>query len=335
MIKSFGITKNGQEAHLFTLENENTIVTLCEHGARMVSFIDKKTGTDILQGFDDVSGFEKMKSMGASVGRVCNRITKGTFTLNGKEYHTEINEYDNTRHSGSATFANKMFAYDVQGNKVTFSLESPDGEGGFPGNLHVDIIYELKDDGLYYTFSGTSDKDTPLSVTNHAYFNLNGPADNSVLDHELLVCAESFMGIDPHELITGEVIKTEGTPFDFREFKRIGKDIDVENEQLKNGIGYDHHFVIDGEGMRKHCELRSDVLDLEVWSDLPGVQVYTSNTNTGEFPGKQGGTFPARSSICLETQYVPDALNHPEVEQPVLKAGGTLKHTTIYKLHNR
>ena len=334
MIREFGINKHGEQAHLLTLENDKYYVELTDCGAALVSYVLKETGTDICQGFPCAEGHDKGGSHGASVGRVCNRIRDKKFTLNGREYVIESGKPGrHLLHCGIYSLAHRMYSYEEQPGKVIFHITVKDGEGGFPGEADIAVTYALSEEGLTWSYTGTAKSDTLISMTNHAYFNLDGYMSESVLDHKLQVFADEFLEVDDEQMMTGTVLNVRGTPFDFREPKQIGEDLGSNDVQLKNGLGYDHHFIIPGTGMRKHAELTNGILKLTVFSDHPGVQVYSGNQLTGNYNfGKGGARFPYRSAVCLETQYVPNAINCEDFEKPIVRAGETVTHTTLFAL---
>lgn len=335
-MKAFGRLKDGREAHLYTLKNRNFIVTMTDYGATVVSWIDRKSGIDILQGYDSVEGYvEQTPYMGATVGRVANRIGKGKFFLNGREYTLEANDRGNSLHSGSAGFSQKLFDVQQKDETLVFTLHSPDGEGGFPGNLDVSASYTLLQDGLDFLWQGTSDQDTLLAMTNHMFFNLRGPTSDTAMDLELKVNADEYAPIDQNGLTLDVRRGVAGSPFDFRDYHPLGERVDARDAQIRFGKGYDHCFLLRGRGYREAASLRSDKLVLTVFTDLEGMQLYSGNFLRGDSRGKEGGTFPKRSAVCLETQYVPNAINGKSFEKPVLKKGETVSRRTFYRLEGR
>ena len=329
----FGKTPRGKLTHLYSLENDYYRITMSDYGATLVSMIDKKTGIDIVLGYNSVDGYLKTcPYMGATVGRVCNRIGKGSFKLNDKTYHLMTNDRGNTLHGGLVGFASKIWVPEIKETALIFTLESPDGDEGFPGKVEVKAKYELINDKLIFTWSGISDQDTLLSLTNHAYFNLAGPRSLSVLDQELKINSEQIVDVDENGLAEETTSEVKDTPFDFRKYKKIGKDLNKENPQLKNGQGYDHHFIISGTGLREAARLKGNGLELIVSTDLPGLQLYSANFLEGNSLGKEGGIFPKHSAVCLETQYVPNAINYEKYDKPILLKGKEMIHQTIYQV---
>ena len=331
-MKDFGTTPDGRKAHLYRLENDHYLIEVTDYGASLVTFLDKQTGIDIVQGYEAVKGYTDLcPYMGATVGRVCNRIKDAHFLLDGIPYKLEENDRGNCLHGGSTSTAFKVWEGKEQADRLSFRCFSPDGEGGFPGNVTMCAEYIPEEDGLRIELSADSDKDTYIAMTNHAFFNLDGPMSRTVLDHELMIESDTVCAID-HSGQTGEeTFDAEDTPFDFRMFKPIGLEIDAENEQLEYGGGYDHCYVIRGEGFRHCAAVKTDRIRLDVWSDLPGLQIYSGNFLTGEGTGKNGGTFPKRSAVCLEAQYIPNAVNSETYEKPLVKAGEKQRHVICYR----
>lgn len=322
---------NGIDYYLYTIFKGDFEISVSEYGATLCTF--KYRGKDIIQGFENVVGYvDDVKYMNATIGRVCNRIATGTFILNGKNYHVPINNGPNCLHGGISGFDVKKWNIEENGDELVCSYYSKDGEEGFPGNLQVKVIYRLSDDGLEYRYEGYSDKDTLLNICNHAFFNLDGPESNSILNHRLLINSDKIGMVDEDGCTHNEVMDVTNTPFDFRVLKPIGQDINNEHIQIKNGNGYDHHYIIQGDGLRLFCTYDNGLMQLEVYSDLPGMHLYSANYLDGKAHGKNGGTYPKRSAICFETQFYPNAINCSDHLKPILKAQETMKHTTLFKV---
>lgn len=334
MKSTFGKLKDGREVTLYTIENDHIIMKVMNYGATLVSFIQKDTGVDIVEGFDDIEGYlDQTTYIGASIGRTANRIEKGKFTLNGKEYTVPINNGGNCNHGGIEGFDKKIWSAVEEGDKVTFRYTSIDGEEGYPGNLFVKVVYRLLDDGISISTEARSDQDTLFAYTNHSYFNLEESED--AMNHEVMVHSNTYGLSDENGLTLNELVSVEGTPFDFQTFKQIGKDINVENEQLKYGNGYDHHYVIDGEGLREMAVVRNDKLELHAYSDYPGMHLYSANWLENK-TGKKGHKYPPRSAICLEAEYMPNAINYPNIEpKPIVHVEDTQKHEIQFRLKVR
>ena len=333
-MKEFFGTYKESEIYLFTLENEGFVAKVTNYGATLVSLIEKETGIDVVQGYDTLEEYMQQDFYtGASVGRTANRIGKGTFSLNGKTYHLPINNNGNCNHGGIEGFNRKAFAYKEEDNSVIFSYLSVDGEEGYPGNLKVNITYTLCEDGLLITAEGTSDQDTLFAYTNHAYFNLD--ASDNALNHEVKIYADQYGLSDANGMTQDRLENVEGTPFDFRQFKTPAQDIEAENEQLTFGNGYDHFFLIKGEGMRDMAVCLGQKLQLTVSSDLPGMHLYSSNYLDG-IQGKKGVSYPKRSALCFEAEYMPNAINYTDIkEKPIVKANETLTCHIKYALKRR
>lgn len=334
MKSEFGKLKDGRQVYLYTLENDHTIMKVMDYGATLVSFINKDTGIDVVEGFESVEGYlDQTSYIGASIGRTANRIEKGKFTLNGKEYTLPINNNGNCNHGGLEGFDKKIWAAYEESDKVTFRYTSKDGEEGYPGNLYVKVTYQLLEDGISIQSEGTSDQDTLFAYTNHSYFNLEESED--AMNHEVKINADTYGLSDANGLTLDDLQPVEGTPFDFREFKQLSKDINEDNEQLKFGKGYDHHFAIKGEGMREMARCKAGKLEMLCESDFPGMHLYSANWLENK-TGKKGHHYPERSAVCFEAEYMPNAINYDDVkEKPIVKANTTLKHEIRYTLKVR
>ena len=329
-MKDFGSVSDNNY-YLYKLENDKFILEVTDYGATLVSFILKDKNVDVVFGFDDVRGYaEDVPYMGASIGRVCNRIGKGKFILNNNEYILNINNGPNSLHGGNVGFDKKLWDIKKEDNKLICTYFSKDNEEGYPGNLNVKVTYELLNDGFSYVYEGKSDKDTIFSMTNHAFFNFNGPNSNTVLDHKVKCYVDKVAKVDKDGLTLEETFDVSNTPFDFRDFKEIGKDIDEDFEQLINGSGYDHHFIVEGNSFRKMATCKANGIVMDVYSDLPGFHMYTGNFLDGNAKGKNKGTFPRRSAVCFETQYYPNAINYSLEKKPILRKNEVKKHRTEF-----
>ena len=329
----FGKKLSGEDIYLYTLENEKFKVQVSDYGATLVALIDKESGKDIVQGYPTAEQYQAEDTfLGASVGRTANRIGKGKFTLNGKEYTLFINNNGNCNHGGKEGFDKKMYAVSSTEDSITFSRVSPDGEEGYPGNLDYAITYRLSNQGLHIETTATTDQDTLFAYTNHAYFNLS--ESDSILDHTLVIPTDYYALLDETCLTQPEFQAVENTAFDFRQAKKIGKDINLDDIQLTYGKGYDHHFPIPNEGLRTMAILSDGKLELEMASDYPGFHLYTANWLNGA-SGKYGHHYPERSSVCLEAEYLPNGINYPSIEpKPIIHAGQTQKHRIDFLLRH-
>ena len=339
--ESFGIISTGAESFLYTLENKNgMIIKLTDYGAAIVSvLVPDKTGAlcDVVLGYDSAEGYEGGDLfLGATVGRNANRIGKAEITIEGKAYALSQNEGENNLHSGPNLYNKRLWQAKEEENGVTFSLLSPDGDQGFPGEAQISVSYELTDENeIKINYSASSDKTTIFNLTNHSYFNLDGCAFegeiSTVLDQEVSIFADKFTRTDAASIPTGELTDVAGTPMDFRFGKKIGLEIDAPYDQLEMAGGYDHNWAINKEGLRKAAQMKSEKsgICMDVYTDLPGIQFYTANFVDGAL-GKGGAIYPRRCAACFESQFFPDALHHKNFKSPVVKAGDLYKTTTIY-----
>ena len=333
-------TRSFGNATMYTFENKNgMMMEVSDFGAILYAIIvPDKDGNpvDVTLGYDTPEAYgEKTSGFGATIGRNGNRIGKAKFTLNGKVYELAQNNNGNNLHSGHDYYQHRMWTVkETTENSITLSLHSPDGDQGFPGNFDVDVTYTLTDDNeIRIDYNGVTDADTVINMTNHSYFNLNGHASGSIEQHELWMDADGFTPTDVELIPTGEIASVEGTPMDFRVKKLVGKDIDADFEALKFGGGYDHNWCLNNKGeFKKVIELSADLsgITMEVYTDLPGVQIYEGNYLVNE-PGKDGVFYKKRQGICFETQHYPDAINHDNFPSPVVKKGEAYKTTTVYK----
>lgn len=341
--KDFVGTVDGKQTKLATLTNNNGMeLTVLNYGAKVVSimvasksgkFVDVVTGHNNLQ--DYLSSEEPF--FGAVCGRTGNRIAKGKFTLEGKEYQLAINNGPNSLHGGLKGF--NAVVWDMQeldSQSVKLAYLSKDGEEGYPGNLSVEMIYRLTDDNAFeIEYKATTDKTTILNLTNHSYFNLSGAGATSIHDHLLIINAPHYLPTDDTAIPYGKPEPVKGTPFDFTTEHTIGSRIGEDFEQLHFGKGYDHTFVFDKkENEYAHaltCSSPQTGIQMEIYTSEPGVQMYTGNWMTGNFEGKLGQRYPARSAVCFETQHFPDAINKPEYPSVILKVGDTFKSKTSHK----
>ncbi len=333
----------GKETKLFQLANKNGAkLYVTNYGARIVSLIVPSRDhilTDVVLGYDSLKSFQKKGEpfFGAIIGRYGNRIAKGKFSLAENTYQLQLNDGVNTLHGGTDGFYAKVWdAKQLDGQHLEMSYFSKDGEAGYPGNVNVKVVYTLTDDNsVKIDYSATTDKETILNLTNHAYFNLNGEGDGSILDHKLHIDADGYTPVDQTLIPTGKIEPVKGTPFDFTTPKVIGKDIEAANEQLKSGKGYDHNFVLNkNDGSTPVASVRSfkTGIVMNVYTTEPGLQFYSGNFLTGaDKDGKGGKSYPFRSAFCLETQHFPDSPNQPNFPSTVLKPGQTYTTSTTYK----
>jgi aldose 1-epimerase len=341
----FGKTAAGEAVDLYTLKNKHGVeASITNYGASVVSLKTPDSQgnfADIALGFDSLEGYTGAQPyLGAVVGRYGNRIAKGKFSLNGKEYTLAKNNGENSLHGGLQGFDKKVWTASSEtkpdGPSVTLKYSSKDGEEGYPGKLDVTVTYTLTDENdLRLDYQATTDQDTVLNVTNHTYFNLAGQGTGDILSHEMTINADRFTPVDAGLIPTGELKAVEGTPFEFRKPQIIGARIDGDDEQLKRGKGYDHNWVLNKTGDELSLAARASEPKsgrvLEVWTTQPGVQFYTGNFLDGTVAGKGGVKYALRSGFCLETQHYPDSPNHPDFPTTVLKPGQEFKSTTVWK----
>jgi aldose 1-epimerase len=295
---------------------------------------------DIVLGYDDAAGYRRNNGpyMGAIIGRYANRIAKGTFTLDGRTYPLATNNAPNHLHGGRTGFDKVVWQAEefrnADGAGVVFRYTSADGEEGYPGTLKAQVTYTLTDNNeLTIDYVATTDKATPVNLTHHSYFNLTG-ATRDVLDHELTINADRYTPIDPTSIPTGELAPVMDTPFDFRKPMPIGARIMQDNEQLGNGKGYDHNFVLNrqGEGLvhAAHVYEPSSGRTIDVSTTEPGVQFYSGNFLDGSITGKSGRVYRQRFGFCLETQHFPDSPNQPLFPSTILRPGAEYRSRTVY-----
>jgi len=329
------VSSSDKIAHTYRLENSSgTWMILTDAGAAVVCLFYR--GVDVVLGWDTPAEyFPNPGSFGATVGRSANRIGGAGFTLNGKRFSLAKNDGENNLHSGPDGYHNRQWETgEVASDKAVFLLDSPDGDQGYPGHLRLSVTYTLADDdSVHIVYEGVSDADTVVNLTNHAYFNLNGHGSGSAMDHILRLNADAFTPVARGLIPTGELRGVEGTPFDFREAHPIGRDIAAADEQLALGGGYDHNFVLRGEGMRPAAELTGERtgITLTVETDRPGVQLYTGNFLRGA-RGKGGAVYDKRGAVCLETQFFPNAVNQSAFASPVVRAGERFRSETVWRL---
>ena len=337
----FGAMPDGREVYKYIITNNNEysahILTL---GATLNSFFaEDKNGEmrDVLLGFDSVDDYLKLSDyQGATVGPVANRIGGAAFDIGSKHYELVANENGVTcLHSGGEFSFALWNAIVVDSDAVEFSYVSPDGQGGFPGEMTVKVIFSLKDDNrLTIKYEAVSDRDTFINLTNHAYFNLKGYGCGTVLDHAVRIHAQGYTPVDEKSIPYGRIDSVEGTPFDFRQPVLIGEHIDDDNEQLGFTGGFDHNFCVDGDaGELRPCAeafCAESGIKMNVYTTAPGVQFYAGNF-LGGTAGKKGVPMEKRSGFCLETQYYPDTPNKPDFPQCLFAAGEKYVSETVYE----
>ncbi len=338
--KGFQGEINGRKTALYVLKNSTTQVAITNFGARLVSLIvPDKNGqpTDVVAGFASLADYQKAGEpfYGPVVGRVGNRIAKGTFTLDGKTYHTALNNNGHTLHGGPTGYHNQVWdAKQLDDKTLELTYTAKDGEGGFPGNLTTKVVYSLTDNGLRIDYTATTDKATPNNPTSHAFFNLNGEGSGTINNHVLHIDADRYSAVDKGLIPQGEPVSVEKTPFDFRQATAIGARVGEQNEQLTFGGGYDHNWVLNKKvGLGKAGEVTGDKsgIRMEIFTTEPALQFYGGNFFNGKDVGKYGKATNFREALALETQHYPDSPNHPTYPNTILRPGETFRSTTEYR----
>ncbi len=342
--EAFGKSPDGVEIDQYILTNANGMTAkIITYGAILTELDvpdrDGKLG-DVVLGFDNLKDYlERNPHFGATTGRVANRIAKGKFTLDGKEYKLAVNNGPNSLHGGLKGFDKKVWKAQTKegpnGVSVELNYVSKDGEEGYPGNLNVTVTYTLtNDNALRIDYAATTDKATPVNLTNHSYFNLAGPKSGDILGHELMIAAEKYTPTDDTQIPTGEIKPVKDTPLNFTTPRRIGDRID----QLKSspGGGYDHNFVLNSGGKEEpgfaaRASEPNTGRIMEMYTTEPGVQLYTGNYLDGKLTGRGGVVYKKHAGFCLEAQHFPDSVHHHNFPSIILKPGETYHQTTIYK----
>jgi aldose 1-epimerase len=345
-VAPFGTLPDGTDINLYTMRNgKGAEMKVMNYGGIIVSLlIPDRDGkpVDVLLGYDSLDAYVKSNPFfGSLVGRYGNRIGKGKFTLDGKVYDLVKNNNGNHLHGGTKGFDKVFWTIEEQeandGVALKLTYLSKDMEEGYPGNLNTEIIYTLTEDNtIKFDYKATTDKKTIVNLTQHAYFNLNG-GKSDILSHELILNADRFVAVDENLIPTGELKPVENTPFDFRKPVAIGARINANDQQIKFGKGYDHTWVINGEGLKKTAVVYepSTGIEMTVYTTEPGVQFYTGNFLDGSLTGKNKVVYHQRTGFCLETQHFPDSPNQPKFPSVILNPGDTYETTTSYKFSVR
>ena len=335
-------TNDQQE--VFTLTNANGVeIRTIPYGAIIVSIrVPDRDGRldDVVLGFDNLDDYRKAHPhLGAIVGRYGNRIAKGQFTLDGTTYKLATNNGPNHLHGGVKGFDKVVWRaepFDRDGGKgVVYTYVSRDGEEGYPGELTARVTYTLTPSNeLVVDYGATATRATPINLTQHSYFNLAGAGSGDVLGHRLTIDADRFTPVDATLIPTGELASVDGTPFDFRQPTAVGARLGADDQQLKNGNGYDHNWVLNASGGALHHAARVEDpksgRTLDVSTTEPGVQFYTGNFLDGTLTGKSGHLYKQRYGLCLETQHFPDSPNHPNFPSTILRPGERYQSKTVF-----
>lgn len=337
----FAAAINGDSVQLYTLTNGTAVAAITNYGARIICLqVPDKNGdlVDVVLGYKDLATYQKPGEgfYGAVVGRYGNRIAKGQFELEGQRYQLELNDGPNTLHGGTNGFFSKVWEVKhVTDSSLELQYISPDGDAGYPGKLNATVVYTLTSgNGLDIRYHATTDKATVVNLTNHAYFNLSGEGDSTILDHLLTIRADGYTPVDETLIPTGEIASVENTPFDFRQPTAIGERIDAEDAQLLLGKGYDHNFVLKKDpGLQLIATVESPKtgIIMDILTEEPGLQFYSGNFMANVQNAKGGKTYGYRSAFCLETQHFPDSPNQPDFPSTLLAPKAEYHTRTIYQ----
>ena len=334
---------NNKSTKLYTLRNSTGMeVCITNFGARIVSImVPDKNGnmTDVVLGFDNIEDYIQIPTdFGASIGRYANRIGQGKITIDGQEIQLPQNNYGHCLHGGPTGWQNQVFKANQKDDKtITLTIESPDGDNNFPGNVIANVTYTLTDDNaIDIRYDATTDKKTIINMTNHSYFNLNGDPSVNSMNQILYLSADSITPVDDTFMTNGTMVAVADTPFDFNTPKAIEADVNnFDCEQIKFGKGFDHNWVLKTKGdiNQVAAKLSSPItgISLEVYTNEPGIQVYTGNFLDGTVKGKKGIVYPQRASVCLETQHYPDSPNKPHWPSVILEVGKIYQSRCIFK----
>lgn len=342
-IKTFGVLPNGKMGELYEIKNDQGLrVYIANVAAAIVSiFAPDRDGkiADVVLGYDNAADYlSKGPYHGACIGRVANRIENSIFELNGKTYQLTPNHKEkHVLHGGEHGLDNHVFQVTQHTeNSVTLETVMVDGEDGFPGNVHLKVIYTVtEDNGLSIHYLAESDADTVLNLTNHAYFNLRGENSGSAMEHRLQIFADEYMPLDENGMVYGEILSVDSV-MDFRAGKEIARDINENHPQLSIASGYDHNFVLSPNGKDLALAARAEDKEsgrvMEVLTNMPGILLYTGNyLEDHTVAGKGGRFYRKREGFCLETNFPPNALKHPNFVQPILRAGEVYDFETVYR----
>lgn len=346
--KAFETTVDGKDVSLYTLRNGDLVMQVTNYGARVVSlWVPDRNGNyaDVEIGYENIDryiNYTGPRIMGAVIGPVANRIANGKFSLDGKEYSLSKNSKGHTLHGGFLGLDRIAWSVkDITKSQIVFQCELPDGEEGFPGNRTIELTYTLtKENEFVISYKGTTDTKSVMSLTHHAFFNLDGDGEGSVLDHILTIKGKAITLVDEQRIPTGEILCVKDTPFDFNEPHAIGERINADHLQLKVGAGYDSNWVIDREDNGEVLKV-ADIYSpksgrgMEVLTDQIGLQFYSGNRFNGSYNNKFGKPIPHHGAVALETQSFPGAINLPSFPSIVLEPEQTYKHTCIYKFYTK
>lgn len=333
---------HNKSVHLYHIHSQNISCFITNYGARVVSLTTRDKDSrmvDVVLGFNTIQEYLSADEQyhGATVGRFANRIAYGRFELHDRTYTLAQNNGSNSLHGGVNAFHNQVWkCIGREENSIKFELISPHMEEGFPGELKTWITYTISGSDLQIDYEAISTEDTVVNLTHHSYFNLNGEGSGSILDHTLRINSDFYTPVDQNTIPTGTLEMVADTPFDFSKMKAIGAEIDVENEQLQLGLGYDHNYVLN-QYVSGQINFAAEVVGdesqirMEVWTTEPGVQFYTANHLNGSDTGKAGFAYEARTAFCLETQHFPDSPNQNHFPTTTLLANEIFRSRTEYR----
>lgn len=348
-VQPFGTMADGRPVHLYTLENKTGLkAVISDYGGTVVSLhVPDRAGKsgDVVLGLKSLQEYQTMSPyFGCLIGRFGNRIAHGKFTLAGKQYTLATNNSPGgipcQLHGGNRGFDKVLWTAEPMRRDglpaLRLRYRSVDGEEGYPGNLDVAVVYSVTaDNGLRIDYSATTDKASPVNLTNHSYFNLRGEGQGTILDHVVTIHARRFTPVDAGLIPTGELKPVAGTPLDFTQPHPIGERIGVSDEQLKVGLGYDHNFVLDGATgeLAVAATVREPITGrtMDVLTTEPGLQFYSGNFLDGKAVGKSGKPYDYRTGFAMETQHYPDSVNQPNFPTTILRPGETYRTTTVYR----
>ncbi|TRW24757.1 galactose mutarotase [Flavobacterium zepuense] len=340
--EDFDATVDGKNVSLYYIKADKITVAFTNYGARIVGlWVPDKDGkmTDVVVGPNSTKAYQNSTEVyfGATIGRVGNRIAKGTFTFDGKTYHIPLNNDKNSLHGGKKGFQGIVWNVQQPNEKtLVFTYTSPDGEEGFPGTLNVKVTYSVDDtQNLKMEYEATTDKKTPVNLTNHAFFNLNGEGSGTVLNHKVKINADKYTPVDDGLIPLGNLAAVAGTPFDFTDFHTIGERVEANDKQLKNGKGYDHNFALKTGAANAMNEAATVVGDksgivMKVTTQEPGLQFYSGNFMQGKNTFKSGAKDDFRTAFAMETQHYPDAPNQKDFPSIILEPGSTYHTVSDY-----
>lgn len=337
--ETYGTMPDGQTVYQYKIDNGNGLqACILNYGGIITKLIVKDRAgkeTDVVLGWDSLEDYlQKDGYFGAAVGRNANRIAGAEFVLNGKKYVLAKNDGPNNLHGGNTGFSHRIWDAEEKENELVLRLTSPDGEEGFPGTAQVTMTYTLTpENSLLIHYQAVADQDTIFNMTNHSYFNLKGHTSGDAGGLVLQMNSAFYTPNTDECYPDGEVLSVTGTPFDFRIPKPVGQDWDADFDQVQKFGGYDHNFVLEGRGFRRAAVLScpENGIVMDVFTDAPGIQLYTGNMFDEKDPGKDGAVYHRHESVCLETQYFPNAVNYTQFPAPIFRAGEQYDSRTEYR----